>query len=274
MKRIGILYHPKIQKSEKFAGEVEQFLKGKGIACWTNSSWDSAGAAKKLDGTELAVSVGGDGTILRVARIIFPKQIPIVGINFGNLGFMTELTAEEALEKLPVIIDGGGWTEERAMLQAESSRSNNKYHALNDVVVGRGRFLRLVNIQVDINGEAFNTYRADAVIVSTATGSTGYSLAANGPILYPESRDLIVKAVCPHLSMDKALVLAPATKVSLKVMTNQEAMVSMDGQVEEPLGNGDAVEVSLSPHVTKFVRLRPRGEFYLSLMSRLKGKSL
>ncbi len=197
MKRIGILYHPKIGKSEQFAADVEQFLKRKGVPCWVHSSWDEAGAKKHLDNTDLAVSVGGDGTILRVARIIFPLEIPIVGINFGNLGFMTELSAEDALDKLLVIIEGGGWTEERAMLQAALKRTGNKYHALNDVVVGRGKSLRLVNIQVDINGEPFTKYRADAVIVSTATGSTGYSLAANGPILHPESRDIILRPFAP-----------------------------------------------------------------------------
>ena len=184
---------------------------------------------------------------MRVARIIFPLEIPIVGINFGTLGFMTEFRAEEALDKLLVIIEGGGWTEERAMLQAAVTRTGNKYHALNDVVVGRGKFLRLVNIQVHIDGEAFTKYRADAVIVATSTGSTGYSLAANGPILHPESRDIILKAVCPHLSMDKAVVLAPASKVRLKVFTNHGAVVSMDGQVEEPLNTEDEIEVSLSP---------------------------
>jgi len=274
VKRIGILYHPKIGKSEQFAADVEQFLKRKGVQCWVHSSWDEAGAKKQLDKTDLAVSVGGDGTILRVARIIFPLEIPIVGINFGNLGFMTALRAEEAMDKLPVIIDGGGWTEERTMLQAALTRTGNKYHALNDVVVGRGKFLRLVNIQVHIDGEAFTKYRADAVIVATSTGSTGYSLAANGPILHPESRDIILKAVCPHLSMDKAVILSPASVVRVKVFTNHGAVVSMDGQVEEPLNTEDGIEVSLSPHVTKFIRLRQKSEFYSTLVSKLKGKSL
>ncbi|MGA2158308.1 MAG: NAD(+)/NADH kinase [Dehalococcoidia bacterium] len=275
VKRIGILYHPKIGKSEQFAADVEQFLKRKGVGCWVHSSWDEVGAKKHLDtATDLAVSVGGDGTILRVARIIFPLEIPIVGINFGNLGFMTELSAEDALDKLLSIIEGAGWTEERTMLQAVLKRTGNKYHALNDVVVGRGKFLRLVNIQVNINTEPFTTYRADAVIVATPTGSTGYSLAANGPILHPESRDLILKAVCPHLSMDKAVILAPASTVRLKVFTNHGAVVSMDGQVEEPLNTEDEIEVSLSPNVTKFIRLRPKSEFYSTLVSKLKGKSL
>jgi NAD+ kinase len=274
MKRIGILYHPKVEKSERFAHHIEAFLKDRGIGCWIHSSWDEEEARTSLAGSDLVICVGGDGTILRAARIIFPLEIPIVGVNFGNLGFMAELEAEEALDRLVEIIGGAGWIEERAVLQAVVSSSGNTYHALNDVVVGRGKFLRLINVEVTINGEVFTTYRADAVIISTATGSTGYSLAANGPILYPQSRDLLMKAVCPHLNMDKAIVLAPSTKIVLKAFTNHEAMISMDGQVEEKLKNGDVVEVRMAEQTVRFLRLRSKGSFYKTLVTKLKGKSL
>lgn len=274
VKRIGILYHPKVEKSERFAREIEAFLQGRGIRCWVHSSWDEGEARGSLEGCDLVVSVGGDGTILRAARIIFPLAIPVVGVNFGNLGFMTELEAEDAREKLVEIIGGAGWIEQRAVLQAVVRSSGNTYHALNDVVIGRGRFLRLVNIEVAIDDEVFTTYRADAVIVSTATGSTGYSLAASGPILYPESRDILMKAVCPHLSMDKALVLAPSSTIALKAFTNHEAMLSMDGQVEEKLKSGDVVEVCMAKQTSRFLRLRPKDSFYKTLLSKLKGKSI
>ena len=274
MKRIGVLYHPKVQKTERFAHDIESFLQDKGIQAWIHSSWDEAGARMLLDNSDLIISVGGDGTILRVARIVFPLGIPIVGVNFGNLGFMTELEAEDAMDKLALILQGGGRIEERAMLQAHLSSSGHTYHALNDIVVGRGKYIRLINIQVSINEEIFTTYRADAVILSTPTGSTGYSLAANGPIVYPESRDIIMKAVCPHLNMDKAMVLDPSTKIRLKVITNHESIISMDGQVEELLKNGDEVEVSVCDKTTKFLRLRSRNSFYETLVSKLKGKFL
>ena len=274
VKRIGILFHPKVEKSELFARKIEDFFKVKGVGCWLHSSWDESGAQNQLDKTGLMVSVGGDGTILRVARIIYPREIPLVGVNFGNLGFMAELESGDALEKLMEIIEGGGWIDQRSMLEAKLGSSGKIYHALNDVVVGRGRNLRLVNVEVKIDEDQFTTYRSDAVIVSTATGSTSYMLAANGPIIYPESKDMILKAVCPHLSMDKALVVASGASIRLKVMTNHEAIVSMDGQVEEMLTNGEEVTVSLSPHVTRFARLRPRSMFYTTLVTKLKGKSL
>jgi NAD+ kinase len=274
MKRLGILYHPKIQKSEQFALKLEEILKGKGIECWLHSSWDESGARSLLDKTELMVSIGGDGTILRAARIIFPREIPIVGINFGNLGFMAELDAENAVDKLTSILSGEGWVDERAMLEAKVKSSGKTFHALNDVVAGRGKYMRLINVEVRIDDEPFTTYRADAVIAATATGSTGYSLAASGPIVYPESRGIILKAVCPHLNMDKALILAPGSKLNLKVHTNHDAVVSMDGQVECDLVNEDEIEVTLSPRVTKFIRLRPRSAFYTTLVSKIKGKSI
>jgi len=274
VKRVGILYHPKVERSERFARDIEVFLQGKGIQCWVHSSWDEGEAGSSLSGCDLVISVGGDGTILRAARIIFPLEIPIVGVNFGNLGFMTELEAEDARDRLVEIIGGAGWIEQRAVLQAVVMSSGNKYHALNDVVVGRGRFLRLVNVEVAIDGKAFTTYRADAVIIATATGSTGYSMAANGPILYPESRDILMKAVCPHLNMDKAIVLAPSTKITLRAFTNHDAMISMDGQVEEQLKSGDAVEVCLAQPTVRFLRLRSRDSFYQTLVSKLKGKML
>lgn len=274
MKRIGILFHPKVEKSELFARKIQEYLKDKGIGCWLHSSWDESGAQDQLDKTDLMVSVGGDGTILRVSRIVYPRQIPIVGVNFGNLGFMAELEAADALEKLTSIIDGAGWIDDRSMLEAELNGSGKGFHALNDVVVGRGRNLRLVNIEVKINEEMFTTYRADAVIVCTPTGSTSYMLAANGPVIYPESKDMIMKAVCPHLSMDKALVVSAAARIKLMVKTNHEAIVSMDGQVEDTLRDGDEISVSLSPYVTRFVRLRPRSMFYTSLVTKLKGRSL
>lgn len=273
MKQIGILYHPKVQKSEQFAHKLKEYLKRKGVDCWLHSSWDEAGARAQLDEAEMVISVGGDGTILRTARIIFPREIPILGINFGRLGFMAELEADDANLGLTSILGGQGWIDDRAMLQAKVKSSGKIYSALNDVVAGRGKNMRLVNIEVEIDGEYFTTYRADAVIVATATGSTGYSLAANGPILYPESRQILLKAVCPHLNMDKALVLKPDTKIKLKIFTNHDAVISMDGQVEDKLVNEDEIEVSLSPNVSKFIRLRPQSNFYTSLVSKLMGKS-
>ncbi|MCJ7515887.1 MAG: NAD(+)/NADH kinase [Dehalococcoidia bacterium] len=270
MKRVGILYHPKIEKARAFSGELEKFLNAQGISFWTCSAWEEEKAKPQIAGSDLILSVGGDGTILRAVRAIVPGKVPVVGINLGNLGFMTELKADEAFDKLPRLLSGEGWIEERAMLEAELPSQGKVFQAVNDVFMGRGSLARLVQIETRVDGEILANHRADGVIVSTATGSTAYILAAGGPILYPEARQIVFKPVCPHLASDCAVVLPPEAKIQLRVTTTHEAMLSIDGQVELPLASGDEVRVKLSPYVGRFLRIRPRAYFYSYLESRLK----
>jgi len=272
VKRVGILYHPKIEKAKAFSRELEKFLSAHGISVWLCSAWEEEQAKAQVAESDLILSIGGDGTILRAARAVVPHSVPIVGINLGNLGFMTELEAAEALDKLPRLLGGEGWIEERAMLEAGTPSGGKVFHVLNDVVVGRRSSARLVNIETKIGDEVLATYRADGVIVATATGSTGYSLAAGGPILHPQAREILLKPLCPHLTLDKALVLPPEAVIQLKVTTSHEAMLSLDGQVESPLRSGEEVQVKISPYVARFLRVQPKTYFYSSLGHRLKGK--
>lgn len=272
VKRVGILYHPKIEKAKAFSRELEKFLSARGISFWTCSAWEEDKAKPQVAGSGLILSIGGDGTILRATRAVIPHAVPIVGINLGNLGFMTELKADEALDKLPRLLSGEGWIEERAMLEAELLSQGKVFHGLNDVFVGRGNSARLVQIETKVNGELMATYRADGVIVATATGSTGYSLAAGGPILYPQAKEILFKPVCPHLALDKAVLLPSEAVLQLKVTTSHEAMLSLDGQVELPLRSGDEIKVKLSPYLAHFARIRAKSYFYSYLESRLKER--
>ncbi len=272
MKRVGILYHPKLEKAKPFSHELEKFLSARDISFWVCSAWEEEKAKPQVAGSDLILSIGGDGTILRAARAVVPHAVPIVGINLGNLGFMTELKATEAFDKLPRLLGGEGWIEERAMLEAEKVSQGKAFHTLNDVFVGRRSSARLVSIEAKIDGEVLTTYRADGVIVATATGSTSYSLAAGGPILYPQAREILLKPLCSHLTLDKALVLPPEAVIQLKVTTSHEAMLSLDGQVESPLRSGDEVKVKLSSYVSRFLRVQPKTYFYGSLALRLRGK--
>jgi len=272
VKRVGILYHPKIEKAKAFSKDLERFLKTQNIQFWTCSAWEESEAKPQIKGSDLILSIGGDGTILRALRAIVPDKVPVVGINLGNLGFMTELKAEEAFDKLPGMLSGKGWIEERAMLEAELPSQHKVFHAVNDVFVGRRSLARVVQIETRVDGELLATHRADGVIVSTATGSTGYLQAAGGPILYPEARQIVFKPVCPHLAPDNAVVLPPEAKVQIKVNTTHEAMLSIDAQVELSLASGDEVTVKLSPYIGRFFRIRPKGYFYSYLESRLKEK--
>lgn len=271
MNQVGILYHPRIERARTVGIELGRFLEARGVLCWICSAWDEEQARAKVPGSGLILSIGGDGTILRAVRAIVPHVVPVVGINLGHLGFMTELTVDAALTKLPDLLQGEGWIEERAMIQAELLSNGKVLHGLNDVFVGRRSSVRLVRIEAKVDGELLTTYRADGLIVATATGSTGYSLAGGGPILYPEAKEMIVKPVCPHFCFDKTLVLPPRSVVVLRVITTHEAVFSLDGQVEKALRNDEEVRVRLSPYVARFLRIQPRSYFYASLEAKLKG---
>ncbi len=274
MKQVGILYHPRIERAKAFGDELSRFLEAKSVSSWTCSAWDEEEARAKASGCSLVLSVGGDGTILRAVRAVAPYSVPVVGINFGHLGFMTELTVDTALDKLPDLLAGRGWLEERVMLQVELASGGTVLHGLNDVFVGRRSLVRLVRVETRVDGQLLTAYRADGVIIATATGSTGYSLAAGGPILHPQARELVLKPVCPHFCFDRTLILPPESKVVMKVNTTHEAVMSLDGQIELPLQDGDGVRVSVSPYVARFLRIQPAHYFYASLESKLRGAGL
>lgn len=277
MKAVGVLYHPKIPAAKDLSDRLVDALHSMKANAWLCSSWDEEQMTARCDGTDVVVSVGGDGTILRVARTVAAWAIPIVGVNMGHLGFMTEFSSAEVLEKLPAVLAGEGWVDQRAMLQVDllkeakaGDRRGSTFHALNDALVGRGSVPRIVNVLTSVNGAALSNYRVDAVIVSTATGSTGYSLAAGGPILYPQAEEILIKPVSAHLSLPYAVVLPPTAEVKMVVRTNHEAVLSIDGQVNMPLRDGDTVAAKRSPHCARFLRTSPPDLFYAVLEKRLK----
>lgn len=277
VKRVGILYHPMKKAAYIKATELQEFLSSRGVSAWLCSAWETGQASAQVDGTDLVLSIGGDGTILRSAQAVVPRQIPITGINLGQLGFMTELSAAEALDKLPALLAGDGWIDERAMLEVEAPGADGEparlCHALNDAVVARGAVARMVSIEASIDGQPLTTYKADGAIVATATGSTGYSLAAGGPILHPQAVELVLLPVMPHLSFAHSLVLPSTATVRLRVSTTHQAMLSVDGHTNLPLADGAIVIVKRSRHTTRFLRALPRTSFYGSLEQRLKGKN-
>lgn len=275
VKKIGILYHPMVDITMEKAKEIESFLKAQKVTAWICSAWEAEQALKMLDGTDLLLTVGGDGTILRAVQIAIATSVPIVGINQGKLGFMTELNAAEAIEKLPLFLDGSGWTDERVMLQAELVSPGNEtriFHALNDVVLARGEIARLIRVDVTIDGQFFTTYKTDAVISATATGSTGYALAAGGPILYPQAEDFLIAPVAPHLSPVYPLVVPGKAEVTLCPNTHHTATLSVDGHINLSVADGDIVKIRRSRHRARFRRIRPQNYFYGSLEEKLKGK--
>jgi len=277
LKRVGILYHPLIEDAHTVAKEIGDLLASRGVAVWLCSAWEGEKARAQMNGADLIITTGGDGTILRAAQAVVPHQIPITGVNLGKLGFMTEINAEEVKDRLPSIIEGEGWIDERSMIEVElldssaGHQETQDFCALNDVVVARGDVARMIYIEANINGEHLTTYRADGIIVATATGSTAYSLAAGGPILHPQSNDFLMLPITPHLSPSYALVLPYNTAVKLHIRTTHQATMAIDGHINIPLLNGSEITIKHSSVTTRFLRIHPES-VYGFLERRLKGK--
>jgi NAD+ kinase len=272
-KKVGILFQPKIAAAEDLARQLAKVVGDLGVAVWVCSAWEEDRAREQAGETELVISLGGDGTILRAARVASPLSIPILGVNLGRLGFMTELRPDDALSRVPAFVKGEGWGEERAMLQAELVSSDmSPFHALNDVVVGRGERCRLIRVKATVDGELVTTYKCDGLILATATGSTGYSLAAGGPMLHPLAREILLQPIAAHLSLGTALVLPSEATVELEVRTTHQATLSIDGQIEVPLSDGAVVRVRRSPHITRLMRTQRSTLFYETLMQKLEKR--
>jgi NAD+ kinase len=277
-KKAGILYHPMIPATKVKAQELENFLISEGIKVWSCSAWEKEKAVAFLDSTDLILTAGGDGTILRAAQVVIETQIPIIGVNLGNLGFLTELKTNEAASLLPRLLNGQGWLDERAMLEAEliPGDSNNQtpaiFYALNDIVLARGSIARLIKVTASIDDETLANYRADGVILATATGSTGYSMAAGGPILYPQSQDFVIIPIVPHLSPSHSLVISSSSHVKLQLSTTNQSTLSVDGHINIPVGNGSVVKVKKSIRKTRFLRIHPPNNFFKTLEEKLERK--
>jgi NAD+ kinase len=276
LKKIGILYHPMNGSAGTLAKKLRKTLTAKGISVWLCSSWDGESARTQTCGTELILSIGGDGTILRAAQAVIPGKTPITGINLGNLGFMTELSLAETMDELNRILNGEGWIDERSLLEAEVSspeaEKRQTFYALNDVVIARGAVARVIYITAKIDGQLLTTYKADGVILATATGSTGYALAAGGPILPPHSKEFLILPIVPLLTAKYCVVLPSESKVELSVQAVHPATLSIDGHTNLPLNSGSVISVRRSRHKIRFLRIHPESSFYSTLEKRLKGK--
>ncbi|MEJ2047361.1 MAG: NAD(+)/NADH kinase [Dehalococcoidia bacterium] len=276
MERIGILYHPINKATYPLAQELKGFLSARGVSAWLCSAWEKEEAECQLDTTDLILTVGGDGTILRAAQVVAAHSVPITGINLGRLGFMTELGVDEAKDRLPALLAGEGWIDERAMLEAEllppGKEAASVFHALNDVVLARGEVARMVRVKASVDEVPLTTYKADGVILATATGSTGYSLSAGGPILHPQAEDFLLLPILPHLSSDYTLVLPATVVVKLHLSVTHQATLSIDGHINLPVSDGATLSVKRSAHKTRFLRVHPETSFYGSLERKLRGK--
>jgi NAD+ kinase len=266
---VAVAAHPQIKEAASEAEKIALALQQHGLkAAW--GLLDNEDLRQRVHEGEfdLLVALGGDGTMLRAGHLCAPVNVPILGINLGRFGFLAEYRLEHWQDCLPALLQGAFWLEARMMLRTEQWRGSQllgSWDVLNEVVVSRGGLVRPIRLNAIVDGRFLAAYVADALIASTATGSTAYALAAGGPILPPELRNILLVPVAPHLSIDRAIVLAEGSTVSITVHTDHEAVISIDGQPPVPVTDADRVDAMAGEHTVKFVRFQDPGYFYRNL---------
>ncbi|UCF37119.1 MAG: NAD(+)/NADH kinase [Acidobacteriota bacterium] len=207
---------------------------------------------------------GGDGTMLSVARLIGEQKCPILGVNLGSLGFLTEVTLDRLYTDIKSLIEGDYEVEERCLLQAELRTvdgASQLFHALNDVVINKAALARVVRVDAYFNEQFIASFVADGMIVSTPTGSTAYSLSAGGPIVYPSLESILITPICPHTLTNRPLIIPPDHRIRFILRSGEDVMLTIDGQVGVDFTEGDEVICTRSPYRIELVRPNNRGFF-------------
>ncbi len=270
--RIVVAAHPKIPEAVSEAADICAFFKEHDLDS-VHGTFDDVELRKRVrdSGFDLMVAVGGDGTMLRASHLCAPSGLPILGVNTGRLGFLIQVDRKEWKPFLDQLLRGDFWIENRMMLKAKHERSGESlgvWHALNEAVVTRGPSVRPVRLSASVDGRLLANYVADGLIAATPTGSTAYALAAGGPILPPELRNILLVPIAPHLSVDRAVVLSEGTSVGI-TLRGGDAVLSIDGQIPVGLAEGDVVDVRAGDYNARFVRFSDPGYFYRNLTSHM-----
>ncbi len=265
---IAIGTHPAMPESAAAAAsQIEAALLAQGAErVLTGSLYDESLRSQIHEGRfDLLIALGGDGTMLRAGRLCAPINLPVLGINMGSFGFLIEVQHDQWQERVAQLLQGKFYLEDRMMLCVQHWQDEtmlSKSEALNEVVVTRGQQVRPIHLRASSNSYQLADFIADGLIVSTATGSTAYALAAGGPILAPEQRNILIVPLAPHLSMDRSIVLEGDAVVTVQAFTRHEAVYCVDGQPSVAMQDGDMVRVTASQHQATFVRFQEPGYFY------------
>ncbi len=261
------------------ARKIAQFLSERGVETVAAGEIQDVDLNARIQNREfdLLIAMGGDGTMLKAGKIAAPVGIPILGINMGHFGFLTEIKRGQWREMLQLLLEGKFRLEERMMLRASHMRDGqilDSWPVVNEVVVCRGQFVRPIQIQAEVNGYLLYTFVADGLIASTPTGSTAYALAAGGPIVPPELRNILIIPVAPHLSMDRAIILSEGANIAMTVHTSHEAVMSVDGRDPVLMVDGDSVQVTAHELTVHFVRFQDPGYFYRNITAYMEQNPL
>ncbi len=277
-KRLGIVVGRHRAEATDLAQKSADLAARAGLDVWSAEQWDDPSLDDALPNTDLVLCFGGDGTLIQGARRTAPLGIPIVGVNFGKMGFLTEFQPEEISVALPKLFAGEYWIEERRTLTVRHRRNGElvgEHLTINEALVGRGRVNRVVRLHTWVDDQYMTSYAADGLLVATPTGSTASNLAAGGPVLPPEMAAMVLVPVMPFVSFRNALVLPTESRVDVQVDVTpapplHEAVLSVDGGITVPVQDGDRLMFTGGTLRCQFARVRPRNYFHAVLVPKLQ----
>lgn len=275
--QVVILYNSNVTMTRRMAEDVREWLAARGVESCLISAETDGDIPEDLANFQFLIVLGGDGTTLKAARMAAPFKLPILGVNMGRVGFLSEAEPDNWQKVIERVLNNEFWLEKRLMLRAEVMRQGQNIRTLvglNDIVVSRGIELRMLPFHLYVDDDPVTVYMADALIAATPTGSTAYSLAAGGPVLPPQLQNFLVLPVAPHLSFQQALVLHEKAVIMVRLETRHEAIVTADGQDAISIAGDDEVMITRHAHKSYFIRLGRPGYFYRRLMEKLNYWSL
>ena len=276
---VGLFSKPNISRAQEIVPALYEWLRARGVAIrydvQTGLYLNLDGGLDRCDvgtGADMVIVLGGDGTLLAAARALAGREIPIFPVNLGNLGFLTAITVDEIYTELERALRGEYRVAGRRMLHCELHRGEDlvgRWEALNDVVLTKASLARMIEVETRVDQHFVCTYRADGLIVSTPTGSTAYSLSAGGPIVFPSVAALLITPICPHMLTNRPVLVPDESVIQIVTRaTGDEAYLTIDGQVGEPLKRGDRVICQRSDKYVHLIR-PPRMMFFDVLREKL-----
>ena len=277
---VGLIVNCKKEKTRETACRIIDWLNFKKLKVYIEGNIGkeigkeelNCPTKKFLKEVDLIISLGGDGTLLRAARLVAIEDIPIFGVNLGGLGFLTQIGISDLEKSLEKLYQGRYFLDERMMLSCTVKRKDKeilKLIALNDVVIGKGAFARIICLATYVNNNYVITYSADGLVVSTSTGSTAYSLSAGGPIVNPNINSIMLTPICPHTLSARPLIISENDQVQIKLESNEEeVMATIDGQEGFALEPNDEVMVKKSDHKAQLITFKEKS-FYAILREKL-----
>lgn len=262
MKKAGIVVNPKKPHAREWLVKLREWFQKRGVEVHDT---EESPLEEILKWASLVVCLGGDGTILRVANQMRERSLPVLAVNIGSLGFLTEVKAEEMFDELQTYLLEKSEIEERLMLtcsaRSEKNRMDRRFQALNDIVVAREGLTRLLRVRIDVNGEALTNFRGDGVIVATPTGSTAYSLSAGGAIVHPKLEAIVITPICPHASALRSLVVRADERITIGIQGEREgerAVLTADGQENVEVDETATIEITRSSVPFRLVKSSKR----------------